>query len=130
MSKKEDTESTELKLPDEKKLGISERFDIDNPGEIFKFIQETFFPNMPLEMISDLTLVDIDRLMRTVNQIWLRMEINKRYPEAQLQTDAYVSQMKEYLMLAVSKKRGGRIEVLLHAIGGMPMQQERKKWFR
>ena len=129
MSKKEDSEP-DLKMPDEKKLGISERFDIDNPGEVFKFIQETFYPNMPLEMISDLTSVDIDRLMRTVNQIWLRIESNKRYPEAQLQTDAYVSQMKEYLMLAVSKKRGGRTEVLLHAIGGMPVKEERKRWFR
>lgn len=129
MSKPENTEP-DLKMPDEKKLGISERFDIDNPGEIFKFIQETFFPNMPLEMISDLSPMEIDRLMRTVNQIWLRMEINKLYRNAQLQTDAYVSQMKEYLMLAVSKKRGGRVEVLLHAIGGMPVQQERKRWFR
>lgn len=129
MSKPENTEP-DLKMPDEKKLGISERFDIDNPGEIFKFIQETFYPNMPLEMISDLSPMEIDRLMRTVNQIWLRMEINKLYPNAQLQTDAYVNQMKEYLMLAVSKKRGGRTEVLLHAIGGMPVQQERKRWFR
>lgn len=129
MSKK-DSDLDDIKMPDEKKFGISERFDIDNPGEIFKFIQETFYPNMPLEMISDLTLVDIDRLMRTVNQIWLRMEINKRYPTAKLQTDAYTSQMKEYLMLSVSKKRGGRSEVLLHAIGGMPVQQERKRWFR
>ena len=129
---KNDKEDVDISagLPSEHKMGISERFEIENPGEIFKFIQETFFPDMPLEMVSDLSTSDINQMMRTANQIWIRMDFAKRYPNAKLQTDAYVQQFAEFLMLAVSKKRGGRTEVLLHAIGGMPREAERKRWFK
>lgn len=130
MAKNKDEEDglPEVNL-DRSTSSIQERFSLDNPSELFEFIQKVAFPKMPLEMVAILvTRGDVALVNRLANQIWIRMEAEIKYPHFNSTRKEYVSLLKEYLRFSTSYKGIAREQLFDTAIAGLPREKERIGW--